>query len=95
MGVDGAHNVCELSIKGLLLLKLGEIPKTHGGIIQKFGEVYIKSGIMGKNVGREVNLGLDLTNRACYNFHAQIAQESISRVVETAGTLIQTLEKEL
>jgi len=95
LGVDGAYNACELCIKGLLLLRLGEIPKTHGGIIQKFGEIYIKSGIIGKDVGREVNLGLDLRNRARYDFHAQIAKESISRVVETAETLIQAYENEL
>ena len=95
LGVDGAYNACELSIKGLLLLKLGEIPKTHGGIIQKFGEIYIKSGVMGKDVGREVNLGLDLRNRARYDFHAQIAPENVFRVVETAETLIQTLENHL
>jgi len=95
LGVDGAYNACELCIKGLLLLRLGEIHKTHGGIIQKLGDICIKSGIIGKDVGREVNLGLDLRNRARYDFHAQIAKESISRVVETAETLIQAYENEL
>ena len=95
LGVDGAYNACELCIKGLLLLRLGQIPKTHGGIIQKFGEIYIKSGIMEKDVGRQVNLGLDLRNRARYDFHAQINKESISRVAETAETLLQALENEL
>lgn len=93
LGVDGAYNACELFIKGLLLLRLGQIPKTHGGIIQKFGEIYIKSGIMEKDVERQVNLGLDLRNRARYDFHAQINKESVSRVAETAETLLQALEE--
>lgn len=44
IAVDAAYNACELAIKGLLLLRLPDIPGSHGGIVNKFGELYVKTG---------------------------------------------------
>lgn len=95
LGIDGAYNACELAIKGLLLLRLGEIPKTHGGIVQKFAESYVKEGPLPKETGREIRLGLDLRNRARYDPLARIVSEDAMKLAVLASFLINTLDGEL
>src|SRR6266511_366789 len=95
LAVDGAYNACELCCKGLLLLKLNEIPRTYGGIVQKFGELYVKAKIVPELTGRRLNLGLDLRNRARYDFHARIDREDAAEVVKLAEALIDTLNNQL
>jgi len=41
VAVDVGYNAVELCIKALILLRAGEIPRTHGGIVKKFGEIYV------------------------------------------------------
>jgi uncharacterized protein (UPF0332 family)/predicted nucleotidyltransferase len=95
LGVDGAYNACELAIKGLLLLSLGEIPKTRCGIVQKFGEIYVKEGPLPKETGREIRLGLDLRNRARYDSLARIMSADASKLAVLASFLINALDGEL
>jgi len=95
LAVDGAYNSCELSCKGLLLLKLHEIPRTHGGIVQKFGELYVRTKIVPEHTGRRLNLGLDLRNKARYDVHTRITRDDADEVVKLAETLIETLENQL
>lgn len=95
LAVDGAYNSCELCCKGLLLLKLNEIPRTHGGIVQKFGELYVKTKIVPELTGRRLNLGLDVRNKARYDFHTRIAREDADEVLKLAEALIDTLETQL
>jgi uncharacterized protein (UPF0332 family)/predicted nucleotidyltransferase len=95
LAVDGAYNSCELAVKGLLLLKTKELPRTHGGIVQKFGQLYIKTKILSQDLGRELNLSLDLRNRARYDFHAQVISGGVKKVIKLAKDLIKHLEKNL
>jgi len=95
LAVDGAYNACELCCKGLLLLKLNEVPRTHGGIVQKFGELYVRTKIVPELTGRRLNLGLDLRNKARYDFHARMAGEDADEVVKLAEALIETLASRL
>ena len=95
LAVDGAYNSCELCCKGLSLLKLHEIPRTHGGIVQKFGELSVKAKSVPEATGRRLKLGLDLRNKARYDFHTRIAREDADEVVKLAEALIETLENQL
>ena len=95
LAADGAYNACELCCKGLLLLKPNEIPRTHGGIVQKFGELYVKAKIVPELTGRRLNLGLDLRNRVRYDFHARIDSEDTAEVVKLAEVLTDTLDSRL
>lgn len=66
IAVDTAYNACELAIKGLVLLRLPDIPGSHGGIVKKFGELFVKSGEVPKELGRQMNLALEKRNNARY-----------------------------
>ena len=95
LAVDGAYHACELCCKGLLLLKLNEIPRTHGGMVRKFGERYVRTKIVPELTGRRLNLGLDLRNKARYDFHTRIHREDVDEVVRLAEALIETLTSQL
>ena len=65
--IDGAYNTAELCIKSLLLIKLKNIPRSHGGVIQKFGEYYVKTKILPRHTGRLSNRMLRYRNKARYD----------------------------
>lgn len=92
---DAGYNAAELCAKGLLLLKLGQIPKTHGGIIKKLGELYVKPGLIAREVGRDLHRALQIRNDARYDLHADIDVEKAKRVMETAGRLVEILDGQL
>ena len=95
LGLDGAYNSAELAVKGLLVFKIADLPSSHGGIAQNFGELYVKSGAIGREVGRKLNRCLDLRNAARYKFAANINREDSELVLKLAEDLISFLEKEL
>lgn len=93
IAVDIVYNACELMIKALLLLKLPAIPGSHGGIVQKFGELYIKTGELPKEFGRDIALALEKRNNARYEPHAQIKKEDAEELI-ILGEKLQKILKE-
>jgi uncharacterized protein (UPF0332 family) len=69
--------------------------RTHGGIVQQFGELDVKTKIVPELSGRRLSLGLDLRNRARYDLHARIDREDADEVVKLAEVLIDTLDHQL
>lgn len=95
LGLDGAYNSAELAAKGLLLLKIPDLPGSHGGVVQLFGELYIKTGQIERALGRRLNQSLELRNQARYKFSATISRDSASSVLGLAKDLIKLLENYL
>jgi len=95
LGLDGAYNSAELAVKGLLVLKIDDLPGSHGGIAQRFGELYVKPGAIGREYGRKLNRCLDLRNAARYKFTAKVSKEDAELVLNLAGNLIASLEEKL
>jgi len=95
IAVDAAYNACELAIKGLLLLRLPDIPGSHGGIVNKFGELFVKTGEVPKEMGREIRLALERRNNARYEPHAQITKDHVEEIIDLGGRLGGILEKKL
>lgn len=93
--VDANYNSAELCIKGLLKLKIIEIPSTHGGVAQEFGLHYIKTGMLAKDYGRIINKSLRLRNLARYDCYAEITEAEIKEVNALTKTLIEFLEQEI
>jgi uncharacterized protein (UPF0332 family) len=91
--VDAGYNAAELCVKGLLILKLKRLPRTHGGIVQKFGELYIQTGLVAREVGRDLNQALQFRNDARYDFHAEITREKAEEVIKLAELLVGVLRE--
>lgn len=95
LGLDGAFNSAELAAKGFLVMKISDLPGSHGGIVQRFGELYIKPGEIEREIGRRLNQSLELRNGARYKFTTKISKEDANLVLSLAEDLINLLEKKL
>lgn len=82
-------------MKGFLVTKISDLPGSHGGIAQRFGELFIKSGEIAREVGRRLNQSLELRNAARYKFTTKISKEDANFVLSLAEDLINLLEKRL
>lgn len=92
IAVDASYNACELLIKALLLLRLPEIPGSHGGIVNKFGEWFVKTGEVPKELGRAIGLALEKRNNARYEPHAKITREQAEEIISLGERLRQIFE---
>lgn len=96
LGLDGAYNAAELAVKGLLLLGgIEELPGSHGGLLQLFGERWVKPGLVGREVGRELNRALELRNWARYRYDARLSREEAQGVTALARSLLTRLSESL
>ena len=95
LGLDGAYNAAELAVKGLLLIKIPDLPGSHGGIALRFGELFIKTEELDRVLGRKLNQALDLRNQARYKYTARISKDDAQSVYELATEQIKILEDSL
>lgn len=95
IAVDASYNACELLIKALLLLRLPDIPGSHGGIVNKFGELFVKTGEVPKELGRAIGLALEKRNNARYEPHSEITKEHAEEIISLAERLRQILEDKM
>ncbi|UCE51757.1 MAG: HEPN domain-containing protein [Desulfobacterales bacterium] len=95
LAVDAAYNAAELCAKGLLLLKMDKLPTSHGGVVVKFGEKYVKEGLVPRKLGREMNKTLALRNKSRYDCHAMIGSKEAEDVRKLAEEMIKILDNEL
>lgn len=93
--VDAAYNAAELSAKGLILLKLKDVPTSHGGIVRKLSELYIKPVLIPEKISRRLNRALERRGKARYDFHANISQQDALEVIELARELMKILEDKI
>jgi uncharacterized protein (UPF0332 family) len=92
--VDQAYNGLELAMKALILLRSERLARSHGGIVQQFGRLYVKDGPLKREIGRSVGRALRLRGMARYDPRAQITSEDAKAVFKTAQELLSFLEKE-
>jgi uncharacterized protein (UPF0332 family) len=95
IAVDAAYNAAELAVKGLLLLRIDELPSSHSGIVNRFGEIYIKSGRLSIELSDRLRRSLMLRNRARYEWGALIGTAEASLVLQTAEELLHILRDAL
>lgn len=92
--IDAAYNAVELCAKGLLSLKLDKLPSTHSGVVQKFGEIYCKSEILERELGRQFRVALVWRNKARYDKYAEVTLEQGRETLNLAETLLKILQKQ-
>lgn len=93
--MDAAYNAAEFAAKGLILLKQDDLPGSHGGIVSLFGQLYVKTKKIGKEIGRGLNTALKLRNVARYKPDALLLEEDAKDVLYLAERVIETLSKRI
>lgn len=86
---DLAYNAAETLVKGLLLLEMDEPPKTPGGVVNRFGDLYVRTGKVPTELGRDLHLALETRNRARYEEEVAITREDAQAIVTLAEKLIE------
>jgi uncharacterized protein (UPF0332 family) len=81
------------------LLALRDIyPKTHSGLISKFGLQYVKEGYIDEIYGRAIAQAKDIRESADYGVGIEISEEEVKDVIENAKSFldkVQNIIKEL
>ncbi|MFH1881979.1 MAG: HEPN domain-containing protein [Planctomycetota bacterium] len=94
LATDAAYNSLELVTKALLLRKVDDLPGSHGGIVGKFGELFVKTKEVDGSVGRGLNRALQLRNWARYKWETKIGKdeyEEVYSLVEKLHKVVQRL----
>jgi uncharacterized protein (UPF0332 family) len=91
VAIDAAYNCSELSAKALIVLKGVEIPGSHGGVVKRFGALYVLSGELPEEFNRGLKRHLELRNRARYDPHVEITTEGAKGVIDLAGEMVKFL----
>ena len=93
--VDMAYNAAESCVRGLLLLKLPELPRSHGGLLNRFSELYVKNGPLPRKIGSDLNIMLKLRSIARYDAHGLIEERNAQDAVKLAKALMEALESQI
>jgi len=91
LAVDAAYNAAELVVKGLVLRKAERLPRTHGGLVGHFGELYVRSGELPAEIGRRLREALRYRNLARYDRAAVIGPAEAEKVIRLAEELAAVL----
>ncbi|MDA2928280.1 HEPN domain-containing protein [Acidobacteria bacterium AH-259-G07] len=95
LAIDAAYNAAELAVKSLILKLDDDLPGSHGGLVGRFGELYIKTGLYERALGRKLNQVLQLRNQARYKYQAAIKQDDADASIRLAKALMELGEKDL
>lgn len=93
LAVDAGYNAAEPAAKALVLLKQDDLPGSHGGVVAVFGQLYVKTGIVDRELGRDLNVALKLRNEARYRPDAMLTAENAATVLGLAERLVGLASK--
>lgn len=86
---DLGYNAAETAVKALLLLKMDNLPKTHGGIIKRFGDLYVQTCKLSHTLVQDLYSALETRIRAGYEEKSVITREDAKEVLTLADQLLQ------
>lgn len=89
---DMAYNAAELIAKALLIGKADHLPTTHSGVVNLFGQHLVQPGLVPRELGREINVGLEIRNRARYEHTAQVSKAEAEQVLRLARRLLDEIK---
>jgi len=92
LAADAAYNAAELCAKAMLLLKMDDIPGSHGGIERQFSELYIKNGPLPRELGRRIHAGLGIRSQARYDPSASVTADMARSVIALARDMMGYLD---
>jgi len=81
--IDLSQNAVELLLKALILAKGEALPKSHGGYIHKFGELYVLQGGVDRVIIAKLYKALELRNKARYDSEYEPVEAEVNEVFQT------------
>lgn len=95
LSIDSGYNACELLVKALIISTKNPLASSHGGVIGQFGKLFVLTKKVSVDLGRNLNLGLDLRAKARYRPRAQLQAKDAEFIINLAQELLLVAKKEL
>jgi len=95
LAIDAGYNAIELLVKALIIKKGVSLASSHSGVVQQFGELYVKTGEIERDLGKTIHKSLALRGQARYVPSAQLKNEDAELVIDTARKMIEIGRKGL
>jgi len=80
--IDLGQNAVELLLKALILARGGSLPRSHGGYIQRFGELYVLTGEVDREIVSKLYRVLELRNKARYDPDYNPSETDVDEVLQ-------------
>jgi len=75
IALDTLYNAIELLIKASIIIAEKPLPRTHGGYLHLFGQLYVKTGKVRKDIIRDLHKCLESRNKARYEPEVHVSIE--------------------
>ena len=95
LSIDSGYNTCKLLVKALIINTKHPLASSHGGIVGQFGKLFVLTKKAPEDLGRNLNLGLDLRAKARYKPRAQLKPQDATFIINLAQELLLLAKKEL
>lgn len=95
LSIDAGYNACELLVKALIISTKNPLSSSHGGIVGQFGKLFVLTKKAPEELGKNLNLGLDLRAKARYKPRTQIEPKDAEFIIKLASELMLLAKKEL
>jgi uncharacterized protein (UPF0332 family) len=81
--VDLGQNAIELMLKALILARGEALPRSHGGYIYRFGEIYVVHGEVGRDIITKLYRALEIRNKARCDPEYRPVEADADEVIQT------------
>jgi len=95
LAIDTAYNACELMVKALIISTETALASSHGGIVGQFGKLFVVTGLVDKEIGKNLHMALELRAKARYKASAKIEREDAEFVLSLAKRVYEIAKEKL
>jgi len=95
LAIDSGYNSCELLVKALIMSTGSSLSSSHGGIVTQFGKLFVVTGELPQDLGRNLNLSLELRAKARYKPKTDLSETDAEVVVGLAEELLKIARQRL
>jgi uncharacterized protein (UPF0332 family) len=91
--IDLGQNAVKLVLKTLILVKGEAPPRSHGGCIHKFGELYLVKGEVEREIITRVYRVLKLRNKAGYDPNHEPTKAEVNEALQVCKEIREIVYK--